>query len=146
MTDPVSLSLPALSRSSSLVRYHGIPKRYDETRPVLIQGNAHRKIIGYYWFYVFLHQILEYMYYGKVLLVLSAHISMQTPTLKKKAFTSKHLVPYTFVRVQRYAFTFTAILVKCQWLKLNIIFNNKGFINISFVFVIIIIYWMIIIV
>lgn len=45
MADPVSLSLPALS-SSGVVRYKGIPRRYEETRPVFIQGHAHRKILG----------------------------------------------------------------------------------------------------
>lgn len=45
MADPVSLSLPSLS-SNNLVRYKGIPRRYEETRPVFIQGNAHRKILG----------------------------------------------------------------------------------------------------
>ncbi|XP_069124859.1 uncharacterized protein C6orf163 homolog [Argopecten irradians] len=36
----LSFSLPALAR------YNGVPKRYEETRPVHIQGHAHRRILN----------------------------------------------------------------------------------------------------
>ncbi|XP_060071277.1 uncharacterized protein C6orf163 homolog [Ylistrum balloti] len=39
-TQNLSFSLP------SLTRYNGVPKRYEETRPVLIQGHAHRRILN----------------------------------------------------------------------------------------------------
>ncbi|XP_025094445.1 uncharacterized protein LOC112564078 isoform X2 [Pomacea canaliculata] len=29
-----------------LTRYHGMPRRYEETRPVVVQTFAHRKILG----------------------------------------------------------------------------------------------------
>ncbi|OWF49256.1 uncharacterized protein C6orf163 homolog [Mizuhopecten yessoensis] len=39
-TQNLSFSLPTLAR------YTGVPKRYEETRPVLIQGHAHRRILN----------------------------------------------------------------------------------------------------
>lgn len=40
MSEPISLTLPTLPR------YSGVPKRYEETRPVLIQDFSHRRILG----------------------------------------------------------------------------------------------------
>ncbi|XP_064600898.1 uncharacterized protein LOC135467067 [Liolophura sinensis] len=40
MSQPISLTLPALPR------YSGVPKRYEETRPVLIQDFSHKRILG----------------------------------------------------------------------------------------------------
>ncbi|KAL5015836.1 hypothetical protein ScPMuIL_005425 [Solemya velum] len=37
----IELSLPALTP-----KYNGVPRRYEETRPVVIQEYAHRKILG----------------------------------------------------------------------------------------------------
>ncbi|KAJ8317236.1 hypothetical protein KUTeg_005140 [Tegillarca granosa] len=48
MAHSMALSLPALSAppTASSTRYSGVPRRYEETRPVMIQGYAHRKILG----------------------------------------------------------------------------------------------------
>ena len=42
--DSVAQSLPSIS-----TRYRGVPKRYEETRPVVIQGHAHTRILGEYF-------------------------------------------------------------------------------------------------
>lgn len=59
MAHSMALSLPALSAPStaSSTRYSGVPRRYEETKPVMIQGYAHRKILGYY--HLFLKILLQ---------------------------------------------------------------------------------------
>ena len=61
MTDPSRPILPSITPRTAptpgtapagRTRFNTVPKRYEETKPVVIQGHAHRMIVGMYVTYL----------------------------------------------------------------------------------------------